>query len=125
MAKELARRNITANAVAPGFIDTDMTKVLSDKVKETVKQVIPCQKMGEPKDVASLALYLASPASDYVTGGVFLVDGGLNVAAAMGWAREMGAREGVLLEYTTSHDVMRGGDYPTMFVGYAAVVFVR
>ena len=51
--------------------------------------------------------------------------GGGAVAAAMGWAREMGARKGVLLEYTTSYDVMRGGDYPTTFVGYAAVVFVR
>src|SRR5690606_7037450 len=48
VAKELARRNITANAVAPGFIDTEMTKVLPDKVKEMVKQVIPCQRMGEP-----------------------------------------------------------------------------
>ena len=77
VAKELARRNITANAVAPGFIDTDMTKVLSDKVKETVKQVIPCQKMGEPKDVAVAVAFLASPEAAYITGQVLAVDGGL------------------------------------------------
>lgn len=77
VAKELARRNITANAVAPGFIDTDMTKVLSDKVKETVKQVIPCQKMGEPKDVAAAVAFLASPEAAYITGQVLAVDGGL------------------------------------------------
>jgi len=77
VAKELARRNITANAVAPGFIDTDMTKMLSDKVKETVKQVIPCQKMGEPKDVAAAVAFLASPEAAYITGQVLAVDGGL------------------------------------------------
>ncbi len=79
VAKELARRNITANAVAPGFIDTEMTKVLPDKVKETVKQLIPCQKMGEPADVAAAVVFLASPAARYITGQVVVVDGGLNM----------------------------------------------
>ena len=79
VAKELAsrKRDITANAVAPGFIDTDMTKVLSDKVKETVKQVIPCQKMGKPEDVAAAVAFLASPEAAYITGQVLSVDGGL------------------------------------------------
>ncbi len=79
VAKELARRNITANAVAPGFIDTEMTKVLPDKVKEMVKQVIPCQRMGEPADVAAAVVFLASPAAKYITGQVLVVDGGLNM----------------------------------------------
>ncbi len=79
VAKELARRGITANAVAPGFIDTEMTNVLPDKVKESVTQVIPCQKMGEPQDVAAAVMFLASPDAKYVTGQVLLVDGGLNM----------------------------------------------
>ncbi|MGQ9649857.1 MAG: 3-oxoacyl-[acyl-carrier-protein] reductase [Phycisphaerae bacterium] len=79
VAKELARRNITANAVAPGFIDTEMTKVLPDKVKDMVKQLIPCQKMGEPADVAAGVIFLASPQAKYITGQVLVVDGGLNM----------------------------------------------
>lgn len=79
VAKELARRNITANAVAPGFIDTEMTKVLPDKVKDMVKQLIPCQKMGEPADVAAGIVFLASPQARYITGQVLVVDGGLNM----------------------------------------------
>jgi 3-oxoacyl-[acyl-carrier protein] reductase len=79
VAKELARRNVTCNAVAPGFINTDMTRVLSDKVKETVKKVIPCQKMGEAEDIAAGVAFLASPEAKYVTGQVLVVDGGLNM----------------------------------------------
>ncbi|MDM8006209.1 MAG: 3-oxoacyl-[acyl-carrier-protein] reductase [Phycisphaerae bacterium] len=79
VAKELARRNITANAVAPGFIDTEMTKVLPDKVKDMVKQLIPCQRMGEPADVAAGVIFLASPQAKYITGQVLVVDGGLNM----------------------------------------------
>jgi 3-oxoacyl-[acyl-carrier protein] reductase len=79
VAKELARRNITANAVAPGFIDTEMTKVLPDKIKDMVKQVIPCQRMGEPVDVAAGVIFLASPEAKYITGQVLVVDGGLNM----------------------------------------------
>ncbi len=79
VAKELARRNITCNAVAPGFIATDMTDVLPDKVKETVKQIIPSQKFGEACDVAAAVAFLATPEAKYITGQVLPVDGGLNM----------------------------------------------
>lgn len=77
VAKELAKRNITCNVVAPGFITTDMTDVLNDKIKETVKLVIPAQKFGEPCDIAAAVAFLASPEARYITGQVLAVDGGL------------------------------------------------
>ncbi len=76
-AKELASRSITVNAVAPGFIETDMTDVLSDTVKESLLHEIPLKRMGEPKDVANAVLFLASDQSAYITGQVIHVDGGL------------------------------------------------
>ena len=76
-AKELASRGITVNAVAPGFIETDMTDVLSDTVKESLLHEIPLKRMGEPKDVANAVLFLASDQSAYITGQVVHVDGGL------------------------------------------------
>lgn len=76
-AKELASRGITVNAVAPGFIETDMTDVLSDIVKESLLHEIPLKRMGEPKDVANAVLFLASDQSAYITGQVIHVDGGL------------------------------------------------
>ncbi|MBI4579797.1 MAG: 3-oxoacyl-[acyl-carrier-protein] reductase [Planctomycetes bacterium] len=79
VAKELARRNITCNVIAPGFIATDMTDVLSDKIKEEYKQIIPCRRFGEPKDVAAAAAFFASPAAAYVTGQVLAVDGGMTM----------------------------------------------
>ena len=79
VAKELARRNITCNAVAPGFISTDMTDVLNDKIKEHVKTLIPCQQFGEPADIAAAVAFLAAPESRYVTGQVLAVDGGLSM----------------------------------------------
>jgi len=79
VAKELAKRGILCNAVAPGFIATDMTDVLPDKVKETVRPLIPMQRFGTPAEVASVVRFLAGPDSAYVTGQVIVVDGGLHM----------------------------------------------
>jgi 3-oxoacyl-[acyl-carrier protein] reductase len=77
IARELASRNVTVNAVAPGFITTDMTDVLPDKVKAEVKERIPVRRLGAPEDVADLACYLAGPGAGYLTGQVIAVDGGM------------------------------------------------
>lgn len=79
VAKELARRGVTCNAVAPGFIKTDMTNILSEKVKEQVRPLIPLQRFGEPEEVAAAVTFLASPAAGYVNGQVLVVDGGLHM----------------------------------------------
>ena len=77
IAKELASRNIRANAVAPGFIATDMTSVLSDAVKENINGQIPLKRMGTAKEVAELIYFLGSEKSSYITGQVINVDGGM------------------------------------------------
>ena len=77
VAKELASRNIRANAVAPGFIETDMTNVLSDTVKETIHNQIPLKRMGNAKEVAELIYFLGSEKSSYITGQVINIDGGM------------------------------------------------
>ena len=77
MAKELAMRNITVNAVAPGFIETDMTAALSGEVRETYAKAVPLGRFGAPEDVAEAVVYLASPGAGYVTGQVLAVNGGL------------------------------------------------
>ena len=77
VAKELASRNIQVNAIAPGYIATEMTHVLSDAAKEAFLNVIPLKRPGTPDDVANTTLYLASSLSDYVTGQVVNVDGGM------------------------------------------------
>lgn len=77
IAKELASRNIKANAVAPGFIKTDMTEVLSDSVKENINSQIPLKRMGTAEEVANLVYFLSSEQSSYITGQVINVDGGM------------------------------------------------
>ena len=77
IAKELASRGITANAVAPGFIDTDMTSALSDKAKEAALSGIPLGRMGTPEDIAAAVLFLVSDQASYITGQVLNVDGGM------------------------------------------------
>lgn len=77
LAKELASRGITVNAVAPGFIETDMTEILSDSVKSTMINSIPLKRAGKPQDIANVVSFLASNASDYITGQVINVDGGM------------------------------------------------
>jgi len=77
VAKELADRNITVNAVAPGFIATEMTAKLGDEVIEEVKKMIPLGRLGEPQDIADAVLYLASDAAQFITGQVLPIDGGL------------------------------------------------
>lgn len=77
IARELASRNINVNVIAPGYINTDMTNSLPDKVKEEVLKTIPMKKIGEPKEIANLALFLSSDLSNYITGQVINVDGGM------------------------------------------------
>lgn len=76
-AKELAGRGIAVNAIAPGFIATDMTEKLSDKVKESIMASIPMKRMAQPSEIASVAAFLASDFASYITGQVIVVDGGL------------------------------------------------
>ena len=77
LAKEVASRNIFVNAIAPGFIQTDMTDVLKNEVKENIANSIPLKRMGTAKDVANLVKFLASEDSSYITGQVINVDGGM------------------------------------------------
>ena len=77
IAKELASRNIRANAVAPGFIETDMTNVLKEEIKENINSQIPVRRMGSAKEVAELVYFLGEDASSYITGQVINVDGGM------------------------------------------------
>jgi 3-oxoacyl-[acyl-carrier protein] reductase len=76
LARELASRNICVNCIAPGFIKTTMTDAMTEKQKDAILSSIPLGRIGEPEDIANMALFLASPLSDYVTGQVFTVDGG-------------------------------------------------
>jgi len=80
LAREIGSRNITVNVVAPGFIDTDMTKALDDKQRETLVADIPLQRLGEPEDIAAAVLYLASPQGAYITGQTLHVNGGMFMA---------------------------------------------
>jgi 3-oxoacyl-[acyl-carrier protein] reductase len=77
LAREFAKRNVTANCIAPGFIQTDMTAVLDEKTQEGILSAIPLRRMGAAQDISSLTTYLASDQSGYITGQTFTVDGGM------------------------------------------------
>lgn len=79
MARELASRNITVNAVAPGFIDTDMTQAMTDAAKEAVLGQIPLKRVGKPEDIAETVAFLASEKASYITGQIISVDGGMAI----------------------------------------------
>jgi 3-oxoacyl-[acyl-carrier protein] reductase len=77
LAREVASRNITVNTIAPGFIDTDMTRALSDEQRETLQKEIPLGRLGTPDDIAAAVLYLASQSGSYLTGNTIHVNGGM------------------------------------------------
>lgn len=79
MARELASRGITVNGVAPGFVDTDMTQVLPENVKEAATAQIPLGRFGKPEDIANMVAYLASEKASYITGQIISVDGGMAI----------------------------------------------
>lgn len=76
-AREMAARGITVNAIAPGFIQTEMTDILSDKIKESILEKIPMRQFGQPEDIGEMVLFLASDKARYITGQVICVDGGM------------------------------------------------
>ena len=79
MARELASRGITVNAVAPGYIDTDMTQAMTDAAKEATLSQIPLRRVGTPADIAETVAFLASDKASYITGQVISVDGGMAI----------------------------------------------
>ena len=79
VARELASRRINVNAIAPGFIATDMTDAMTEEAKEKIAESIPFKRIGQPEELAEMALFLASDKSDYITGQVFAVDGGMTI----------------------------------------------
>ena len=84
LAIEHGKRGVTVNAVAPGFIETDMSQAVMNKAGDVIKKAIPLNRLGLPADVANVVLFLVSPAAAYVTGQVITVDGGLSLGAAFG-----------------------------------------
>jgi 3-oxoacyl-[acyl-carrier protein] reductase len=81
LAVELASRNVTVNAIAPGFIETDMSEAVRNKAGDLIKKLVPMRRLGQPEDVARVAVFLASADSAYITGQVLTVDGGLSLGA--------------------------------------------
>ena len=79
LAKEIAARGVTVNAVAPGFIDTDMTQALTDEQKESIFSSIPAARLGKPEEIAAAVVFLASPAAAYITGETIHVNGGMSM----------------------------------------------
>jgi 3-oxoacyl-[acyl-carrier protein] reductase len=84
LAVELASRNVTVNAVAPGFIETDMSEAVRNKAGDMIKKIIPMRRLGQPADVANVVVFLAGDAGAYITGQVLTVDGGLSLGAVSG-----------------------------------------
>jgi len=84
LAVELASRNVTVNAIAPGFIETDMSEAVRNKAGDMIKKIIPMRRLGQPEDIARVAVFLASAESAYMTGQVLTVDGGLSLGAVTG-----------------------------------------
>jgi 3-oxoacyl-[acyl-carrier protein] reductase len=79
LAKELGSRNVTVNVVAPGYVQTDMTDELDDEAREAILEAVPLDRLADPNDIAESVLFLAAPASDYITGHVLHVNGGLSM----------------------------------------------
>jgi len=77
LSRELAKRNVTVNVVAPGFIESEMTKALGDALIDEAKKHIPARRLGKPEEIASAVTFIASPAAAYITGCVLTVDGGM------------------------------------------------
>jgi 3-oxoacyl-[acyl-carrier protein] reductase len=77
VAKELATRNVLANVIAPGFVETDMIQAMTQDAKDTLMRQIPLERLGTPNDIAALVTFLASDHASYITGQVFVVDGGM------------------------------------------------
>ena len=84
LAMEMGKRGITVNAVAPGFIETDMSEAVRNKAGDIIKKAIPLNRLGNPADIANVVLFLCGPAASYITGQVITVDGGLSLGAAIG-----------------------------------------
>jgi 3-oxoacyl-[acyl-carrier protein] reductase len=84
LAVELASRGVTVNAIAPGFVETDMSEAVRNKAGDLVKKFIPMRRLGQPEDIARVAVFLASADSGYLTGQVLTVDGGLSLGAVSG-----------------------------------------
>jgi len=82
LAVELASRGVTVNAIAPGFIETDMSEAVRNKAGDLIKKMIPMRRLGQPEDIAKVAVFLASDEASYLTGQVLTVDGGLSLGAA-------------------------------------------
>ncbi len=82
LAVEVAKRNVTVNAIAPGFIETDMSEAVRNQAGDRIKKAIPMRRLGQPEDIARVAVFLAGPDSAYMTGQILTVDGGLSLGAA-------------------------------------------
>lgn len=84
LAVEMGKRGVTVNAVAPGFIETDMSEAVRNKAGDLIKKAVPLNRLGKPDDIAGVVLFLVGPAAEYITGQVITVDGGLSLGAAVG-----------------------------------------